>query len=206
MNSAQPFSPVYRDRVSARVIEWATADQRIVGGAVVGSMATGPGDRWSDLDLTFAVADGSSVSQVLEEWTTKLAGTFSAIKLFDLLVGQSIYRVFLLPGCLQLDLSFTPAQEFGAIGPQFKLLFGEAVQKPFSPCPEPKTSSATPFITCSVPGFVLSAGDCFKPNIGSVQPATMPSISHAFSATSHPHMVAASTNSRRTSAIECLLL
>jgi hypothetical protein len=135
MNSAQPFSPVYRDRVSARVIEWATADQRIVGGAVVGSMATGPGDRWSDLDLIFAVAAGSSVSQVLEEWTTKLAGTFSAIKLFDLLVGQSIYRVFLLPGCLQLDLSFTPAHEFGAIGPQFKLLFGEAVQKPFSPLP-----------------------------------------------------------------------
>lgn len=136
MNSAQPFSPTYRDRISAQVIEWANADQRIVAGAVVGSLATGPGDRWSDLDLSFAVADGSSVSQVLADWTAKLAEAFSAAKLFDLPVGQSIYRVFLLPGCLQLDLSFTPAQEFGAIGPQFKLLFGEAVQKKFPPPPQ----------------------------------------------------------------------
>ena len=44
--------------------------------------------------------------------------------------GQSIYRVLLLPGCLQFDLSFTPAHDFGAIGPHFKLLFGEAVEKP----------------------------------------------------------------------------
>jgi len=32
--------------------------------------------------------------------------------------------VFLLPGCLQVDLSFTPAPEFGPRGPHFKLLFG----------------------------------------------------------------------------------
>ena len=117
------------------MIEWANADQRIVAGAIVGSMATGPGDRWSDLDLTFAIADGSSVSKVLEDWSTKLDAEFSATKLFDLPVGQSIYRVFLLPGCLQLDLSFSPAHEFGAIGPQFKLLFGDAVQKSSPPLP-----------------------------------------------------------------------
>ena len=43
--------------------------------------------------------------------------------------GASIYRVFLLPGCLQFDLSFTRASQFGAIGPRFKLLFGSAVAK-----------------------------------------------------------------------------
>lgn len=136
MNSAQPFSPAYRDGVSAQVIEWATADQRIICGAVVGSMALDPGDRWSDIDLTFGVAHGSSVSEVLEDFTKKLATVFSANKLFDLALNQSIYRVFLLPGCLQFDLSFTPANDFGAIGPHFKLLFGEAVQKPFHPLPQ----------------------------------------------------------------------
>ena len=35
--------------------------------------------------------------------------------------------MFLLPGCLQVDLSFTPASEFGARGPRFRLLFGDAV-------------------------------------------------------------------------------
>lgn len=130
MGSAHPFSPAYRDRVSAQVLEWASNDHRIVAGAVVGSMATGPGDRWSDLDLSFAVGKGFSVGPVLEDWTAKLVAEFSANKLFDLPAGQSIYRVLLLPGCLQFDLSLTPAPDFGAIGPNFKLLFGEAVEKP----------------------------------------------------------------------------
>src|SRR5207247_6863263 len=39
-------------------------------------------------------------------------------------------RVFLLPGCLQFDLSFTPASQFGASGPKFKLISGVAVEKP----------------------------------------------------------------------------
>jgi hypothetical protein len=55
--------------------------------------------------------------------------------LFDLPSGASIYRVFLLPGCLQFDLSFTPASKFGATGPKFKLLFGSAVEKPFNQAP-----------------------------------------------------------------------
>jgi hypothetical protein len=66
----------------------------------------------------------------LEDWTRELAGEFEAIQLFDLPSGASIYRVFLLPGCLQFDLSFTPASSFGASGPKFKLLFGTAVEMP----------------------------------------------------------------------------
>lgn len=38
--------------------------------------------------------------------------------------------MFLLPGCLQFDLSFTPASKFGASGPKFRLLYGKAVEKP----------------------------------------------------------------------------
>jgi hypothetical protein len=39
------------------------------------------------------------------------------------------------PGCLQVDLSFTPASEFGARGPRFRLLFGEAVERRHLPQP-----------------------------------------------------------------------
>jgi hypothetical protein len=135
-SAAQPFSSAYRDNVSSTVLEWASVDNRIVAGAIVGSMATGSGDRWSDLDLSFAVANHVPIGDVLEGWTAKLTTEFSAVKLFDLPVGQSIYRVFLLPGCLQFDLSFSPADTFGAIGPQFKLLFGTAVEKPHFPKPQ----------------------------------------------------------------------
>jgi hypothetical protein len=113
----------------------AAADQRVVAGAVVGSLALEEGDRWSDLDLTFAVADDVPVPEVLEAWTRSLVEEFDAVMLFDLPSGPSIYRVFLLPGCLQFDLSFTPASKFGATGPKFKLLFGNAVERPFNPPP-----------------------------------------------------------------------
>lgn len=121
------FSAQDRERIQDRVLEMAAEDGRVVGGAVVGSLAVSDGDRWSDLDLTFAVADDASVAEVLEDWTGKLAEEFDAVRLFDLPTRTSIYRVFLLPGWLQFDLSFTPASSFGAIGPKFKLLFGAAV-------------------------------------------------------------------------------
>jgi hypothetical protein len=123
------FSIAYRQQVSGRVLEWAESDNRVVAAATIGSLAHGPGDRWSDLDLTFAVSDNVKVAQVLEDWTGRLVTEFDAIRLFDLPSGNSIYRVFLLPGCLQFDLSFTPAFDFGAVGPNFKLLFGDAVEK-----------------------------------------------------------------------------
>jgi hypothetical protein len=117
------FSVEDRQRVHDRVLELAAEDDRVVAGAVVGSLADG-GDRWSDLDLTFAVADGLPLAEVLDEWTRRLEAELGAIRLFDLPSGASIYRVFLLPGCLQLDLSFTPASAFGARGPRFRLVFG----------------------------------------------------------------------------------
>ncbi len=124
------FSIRYRDRVRDRVLQLAASDARVVAGAVVGSLALDKGDRWSDLDLTFAVADDVPLRDVLEDWTRRLVEEFDAAHLFDLPSGASIYRVFLLPGCLQFDLSFTPASQFGASGPKFKMLFGDAVEKP----------------------------------------------------------------------------
>ena len=125
------FTVEDRERVRERVLELAAADERVVAGAVVGSLAHGDGDRWSDLDLTFAVADGTPVLDVLTDWTRSVVDGFDAVHLFDLPSGATIYRVFLLPGCLQFDLSFTPASAFGAGGPKFKLLFGEAVERPY---------------------------------------------------------------------------
>ncbi len=118
-----------REHVRERVIEMGRQDSRIAAGAVVGSLAFSEGDRWSDLDLTFAVADDAKVDEVLADWTQKVMEEFDATHLFDLTAGSSIYRVFLLPGCLQFDLSFTPASQFGAISPKFKLLFGTAVAR-----------------------------------------------------------------------------
>ncbi len=127
------FSVDQRDRVRDRVLALASTDPRVVAAAAVGGLADGGGDRWSDLDLTFAVADDVPLSEVLGDWTREFAAECDAVHLFDLPTAASIYRVFLLPGCLQVDLSFTPASAFGARGPRFRLLFGNAVELPQAP-------------------------------------------------------------------------
>ena len=118
------FLPEERDRVRDRVLELAASDARIVAAAVVGSLADGSGDRFSDLDLTFGIADGVAVADVLADWTRDLADRFDAIALLDLDTGSATYRVFLLPGWLQVDLSFAPHRVRRA-APAFRLLFGE---------------------------------------------------------------------------------
>ena len=125
------FSISDRDHIRDRVLQLAASDARVVAGAVVDSLALDEGDRWSDLDLTFAVADGLPVHDVLEDWTGNIVEELDAVHLFDLPSGASIYRVFLLPGCLQFDLSFTPASKFGARGPKFRLIFGSSVEMPY---------------------------------------------------------------------------
>lgn len=118
------FAVEQRDALRERVLGLAEEDARVVAGAAVGSLAVDQGDRFSDLDLTFAVADGVPVTAVLAEWTTVLVDELDAVQLADLEHGPTIYRVFLLPDALQLDLSMTPAAQFLPAGPRFRLLFG----------------------------------------------------------------------------------
>src|SRR5690348_2434640 len=126
------FTVDQRDALRDRVLRLAEEDDRVVAGAAVGSLAVDGGDRFSDLDLTFAVADGVPVTAVLAAWTTTLVDELAAVQLADLEAGPTIYRVFLLPDALQLDLSMTAAAQFRPAGPRFRLLFGETAASPAS--------------------------------------------------------------------------
>ena len=106
------FTVEQRDALRERVLALGESDSRVVAGEVVGSLARGEGDRFSDLDLTFAVADGVTVAEVVDDWTRTLAEETGAVALLDLESGPTTYRVFLLEDSLQLDLSFTPAARF----------------------------------------------------------------------------------------------
>ena len=119
------FTVEQRDALRERVLALAEQDRRVVAGAVVGSLAHGDGDRFSDLDLTFAVAGEVELGDVLDDWTRTLSDELAAVHLLDLERGPTIYRVFLLPDALQFDLSLTPAARFAPAGPRFRLLFGE---------------------------------------------------------------------------------
>jgi hypothetical protein len=130
------FTVEQRDALRDRLLRLADADERVVAGAAVGSLALGGGDRFSDLDLTFGVADDVPIAQVLDDWTRTLVGELHAVRLTDLERAPTTYRVFLLPDALQFDLSLTPASQFRREGPRFRLLFGEtAAGEPTFPAP-----------------------------------------------------------------------
>jgi hypothetical protein len=118
------FTVEQRDALREHVLELAEEDERVVAGAAVGSLAVDSGDRFSDLDLTFGIADHVPAAEVLDDWTRTLIGEQDAVHLADLARGPTTYRVFLLPDGLQFDLSMTPAAQFRPAGPRFRLLFG----------------------------------------------------------------------------------
>jgi hypothetical protein len=119
------FTAEQRDAVCERLLRLAAEDERVVAGAAVGSLAADGGDRFSDLDLAFGIADHVPVAGVLDDWTRTLMGELDAVHLADLERGPTTYRVFLLPDALQFDLSMAPAAQFRPAGPRFRLLFGE---------------------------------------------------------------------------------
>jgi hypothetical protein len=122
------FTTEQRDRVSQSLIERAERDERVTSAAIVGAEAGERADRWSDVDLTLGVSDEASVDEVMTDWTSAIDTEFDGPHLFDVHAGPSIYRVFLLPGNLQVDLSFTPAARFGPTSPDFRLIFGKVME------------------------------------------------------------------------------
>ena len=139
------FTVEQRDALRERLLRLAEEDERVVAGAVVGSLAVDGGDRFSDLDLTFGIADHVPVADVLGDWTGTLTGELDAVRLADLEHGPTTYRVFLLPDALQFDLSMTPAAQFRPAGPRFRPLFGEtAPDESEAPAPRPAGSLFIP--------------------------------------------------------------
>ena len=163
------FTVAQRDALRAHVLQLAEEDGRVVAGAAVGSLAAGTGDRFSDLDLTFGVADHVPTAEVLDDWTQTLGAEHDAVHLIDLERAPTIYRVFLLPEALQFDLSLTPAAHFRPAGPRFRLLFGETatddVAAPAS-APVPNLFIPTPAIPHDVFGwgvvYALHARACIE--------------------------------------------
>jgi hypothetical protein len=86
------FTVEQRDALRDRVLRLAQEDERVVAGAIVGSLALGGGDRFSDLDLTFGVADHALVAGVLADWTRTLSDDLDAVRLVDLERGPERLR------------------------------------------------------------------------------------------------------------------
>ncbi|WP_369258463.1 hypothetical protein [Streptomyces sp. R35] len=119
------FTAERRHHVRELLLERARADDRITGAAVTGSAARDAEDRWSDVDLFLGVADGAPVPAVRDDWSAFVYGELGALHHFDLPADPAVYRAFLLPELLEVDLGFTPEASFGPMGGgAFRVVFG----------------------------------------------------------------------------------
>jgi hypothetical protein len=127
------FTVSERDQLRRDLVNAADTDPRVVGAALTGSAAVGREDRWSDID--FALSVDREIDEVVADWTA-LMYACGAVSHLDVRSGAVLFRVFLMRSTLQVDIAFWPSTEFGATGPTFRLLFGEANELPQSRQPD----------------------------------------------------------------------
>jgi len=127
------FTAEERDRVREYLLGLAADDEAVAAAAITGSLATGAGDEWSDIDVAFAIR--GELTAAIERWTDGLYRDLAALHHWDLPFATTVYRVFLLPGCLEVDIAFTPEADFGPRGPSWRMVFGDAVEVP-APAPQ----------------------------------------------------------------------
>jgi predicted nucleotidyltransferase len=194
------FTVEQRDALRERLLRLAQEDDRVVAGAIVGSLAVGGGDRFSDIDLTFGIADGVRVADVLDHWTRTLVDELDAVRLAELERGPTTYRVFLLPDALQLDLSMTSAARFRPAGPRFRLLFGETPAGGFE-TPAPSVAEDLFLPTPLVAGETYSGGASSTRSthtrVSSAGVSGKRSITSALSATTRSRLPAFARGGRR---------
>lgn len=131
------FTPDERSALREALAAAAQADPAVTALALTGSASVGREDRWSDIDLALCAAPGAGADGVARAWTRRMYGEHGAVDHLDVRRGDILYRVFLLTSTLQVDLSFWPSDGFGATGPAFRLVFGDAVDRPHTPAPDP---------------------------------------------------------------------
>ena len=118
------FDIQQRDALRERVLRLATNDDRVVAGAAVGSLAVDEGDRFSDLDLTFGIADPSPSARSSPTGRARSSRSWTRC---SLPISSAAHHLPGVPAArsVQLDLSLTPAPQFRPAGPRFRLVFGE---------------------------------------------------------------------------------
>lgn len=130
------FTPAEREWLGGELISAAQKDPNLCGAAHTGSGASARLDRWSDIDLALCLKPDASHERVVGEWT-ELLYRHRAVAHLDIMRGPTLFRVFLLEHTLQVDVAFWRAQDFAAIGPNFRLIFGRAGPPHHTPAPDP---------------------------------------------------------------------
>jgi predicted nucleotidyltransferase len=106
MSGARLFTPEQRAEVAARVLELLRADRRVGDAVLIGSLATGAADAYSDVDVAVSVEDGVSPDEIAADWVRLMYAEFPVVHHYEVSFDGPL-RGFLLDGLLEVDIAFT---------------------------------------------------------------------------------------------------
>ena len=135
------FTPDERERIAEQVVDLLKDDPAVEAVVLVGSLVRG-GDRWSDVDLDLALADGADPEAVASKWVRRLYDELPVVHHFEVAFGSTLVRGFFLQNLLEVDLSFTSAAGVTLWEPN-RLMFDRsglgaaAIAAPYSWAPDP---------------------------------------------------------------------
>jgi predicted nucleotidyltransferase len=103
------YTPEERDRIARQLTELLTTDERIARAELSGSGVNGYADRWSDVDLTVTVGEGTDQQAVADDWIERVYDALPVVHHFAVSFGEEHVRGFLLENLLEIDIGFRPA-------------------------------------------------------------------------------------------------
>jgi len=157
------FTREEREHLRAALVSAAQGDPKVTG-AHLGSAAADRLDDWSDIDLALCISAQNELEKVIATWTSRMYRDNGAVAHCDVKRGDTLYRVFLLRNTLQVDISFWPVQQFRAVGPKFKLIFGIANEPSPSPADSNDELIGLGCFTHCMYAPRLRGTVCFRPN------------------------------------------
>lgn len=118
------YTPARRQDLLDRLLAALEADTRLAGVVLVGSGAIGFHDRYSDLDLSVAVAAGEDVLAVWRSWRPRVAELAPVLAGAEVIYStESCLHVLLLEGFLEVDLGFNSLASMVAKRPEWRVVF-----------------------------------------------------------------------------------
>ncbi|GAA3628882.1 hypothetical protein GCM10022200_09350 [Microbacterium awajiense] len=100
------FTEAGRDAIRDDLIEWADADDRVIGAALPGRGRGRAAQAWADIELALHVSPDADESSVVADWTREVAGAHGVADTLDEESEGARRRVLLLRSSLVMAVTF----------------------------------------------------------------------------------------------------
>ncbi|MDX6510725.1 MAG: hypothetical protein QOE36_229 [Gaiellaceae bacterium] len=102
-----PYTEEERATIAAELVELLRGDEDVAAVELIGSLATGTADAFSDVDIAVRVERVDAIATVADRWTARVHERLAVVAHFAVEFPPDQVRGFLLENLLEIDLGFS---------------------------------------------------------------------------------------------------